>query len=192
MHELRGGLVPDIGRRDGVRTLPGRQLQRRRSASMHLMQRGHVPAEPRHVLVRGLSGGELLRFDGAGVGVGVVLGRDLFGGLSDGVLGLPGGFGIRGGFGDVLKLRPRLLPVVHGSDDLRGLRGGDPASEPWAHGVRRVPGGELLRVIRPRSGYRVMLDRPVLGGVGHCVRQLRGRETASVGGVVVVRFMPCG
>ena len=121
MHELRGGLVPGIGRRDGVRTLPGRQLQRRRSASMHLMQRGHVPAEPRHVLVRGLSGGELLRFDGAGVGVGVVLGGHILGGLSDGVLGLPGGFGIRGGRGDVLKLRPRLLSVVHGGDDLLEL-----------------------------------------------------------------------
>ena len=84
LHELRGGLVPDIGRRDGMRTLPGRQLQRRRSVSMHLMQRGHVPAEPRRVLMRGLSGGELLRFAGAGVGDGVMLGGYLLGGICDG------------------------------------------------------------------------------------------------------------
>ena len=159
---------------------------------MHLMQRGRVPAEPRHVLVRGLSGGELLRFDGAGVGVGVVLGGHILGGLSDGVLGLPGGFGIRGGRGDVLKLRPRLLPVVHGSDDLRGLRGGDPARKHRGHGVLVMPDWELLRHCWARGGVGRMRGGPVLGGVGQCVRQLRGRAAASAGGVVVMRFVPCG
>jgi hypothetical protein len=104
LHELRGGLVPGCGRRDGVRAMPGRQLQRRRSASLYLVQRGPLPAELKRDLVRGLSGGKLLRFDGAGVGVGVVLGGDLLGGLSDGVLGLPGGYDFLGGLWGVCCL----------------------------------------------------------------------------------------
>ena len=119
-------------------------------------------------------------------------GGHLLVGVCGDLLGVFGGIDIRGGRGVVLELRTRLLPAIDRSNGMRGLRGGDPASEPWGHGVRRMPGGELLRVIRPRGGYRVMLDRPVLGGVGQCVRQLRGRAAASVGGVVVMRFVPCG
>ncbi len=141
VHELRGGVVPGISRRVGVRSVSGRELQLRRSVGVQRVQRGVVPGERRRIGLRGVPGGELLRDYGPRGGFRRMRGGPVRGGVGHGLFPLLGGCDFGSERGLMLGLHARILPAVIWRDDLYQLSCWGFSSEHGEHGLRSMPSG---------------------------------------------------